>query len=427
MKQALLRLDRLSNRRFPAPYCLRQLSQEFATGGNCMHALLKKMYASAGSWDMPDNDTIILTKVITSAGLHAFGATVTVLLHRNGNVDFNCRIRNGSHIAGYDYKIGVLVSTISGKVLFLKRSGHINAARIGDSERVAHRNETVFNQPVADLFEEFVNSYIETNTEYSDNFTSTVEDCIEFVVGWAVGTLAVTYPYVGLIILVGAELSSLIDSGSLYSGARLINGTLWMKGPHGTFLAIVGEGIAALATNSRDLSENEYQWACERVFSESLPPRENIIVTDGHRGNNRAYVFPRFDGKITLNMSPDGFADARLHGDQYGVSFLHEMTHVWQIHHSSSNFILFTKGLNNYICETLWGKDSVYGIDIDKLNLPFSDYNLEQQANIVSKWYARWFGSIGSGNQALYEFLRPLAEKHPAYRYIQMNIQAGIY
>ena len=76
-------------------------------------------------------------------------------------------------------------------------------------------------------------------------------------------------------------------------------------------LALAAAGIASAGSNTRELTDEEYRWANDQVFSGTLPPRDRIVLTDTVGAGNRAFTFPRFDGKITVNMGADGFADPR--------------------------------------------------------------------------------------------------------------------
>ncbi|KXF75575.1 hypothetical protein ATN84_16360 [Paramesorhizobium deserti] len=69
-----------------------------------------------------------------------------------------------------------------------------------------------------------------------------------------------------------------------------------------TLFAIAAEGIAAIGSRSRELTQEEYDWANGRVFQGALPPRDQIVLTNTIGGGGRAFAFPRFDRQITLNM-----------------------------------------------------------------------------------------------------------------------------
>jgi hypothetical protein len=47
---------------------------------------------------------------------------------------------------------------------------------------------------------------------------------------------------------------SLISTGSLVPGARVVEGVLWMAGPANALFALAGEGIASLGSRTREIS-----------------------------------------------------------------------------------------------------------------------------------------------------------------------------
>src|SRR5262249_46518121 len=150
---------------------------------------------------------------------------------------------------------------------------------------------------------------------------------------------------------------------------------LWMAGPANTLFAIAAEGIASAGSNTQELREDVYNWANDEVFSGSLPPRDKLVHTDTVGGGNRAFTFPRFDGKITLNFGPEGWPDPRnyhvtdskgtryLRGDRYkpssdgtqqfvefGEVLIHELVHACQIH-NVTDLSYLAGGLATKVCE----------------------------------------------------------------------------
>jgi hypothetical protein len=94
------------------------------------------------------------------------------------------------------------------------------------------------------------------------------------------------------------------------------------------------------------------------------------------------------------------------------VTLIHELTHVWQGHHD--------KNVLSYMAESaisqgkaIWhtgDRNNAYHYDKSKYH-NWSDYNVEQQANIVEDWF-----NPGEGNQSTSD---------PRYPYIANNIRAG--
>lgn len=425
VKQAVLRRQKLAGDVILPPFSLHALNQRFQPGRHCLHGLLDTMYRGAGGWEMPDRDTVKLTKMIYSAGLHSFGATVEVFLHRSGTVRLNCRTTNSSYITSYNYNIKMLITTASGKVLFMKKAGEIG------TRHTDNYHEAMHSPIVAAFFEEFINSWLETSTEYSDAITATVEDCLAFIGNWVIGLALIPSATVGLVVFLGAGAISLIATGTVDAGARLVAGVLWMKGPFGTYFALLAMGVARIGSERRRLHQEEYDWANTVVFDGSLPPIGNIWLTDTVGENGRAFVWPEPDGSITINMGPDAMNDPRTYNvgkpntiglrKKYGEVFIHELVHAWQIHHSSRDSAFVAAALTETICSG--GGNDAYRYEIPPQK-PFSEYGIEQQASIVSDWYSRYF--LGSAtNKFLFSSPPGSADPKldPNWRYIAYDIQ----
>ena len=150
---------------------------------------------------------------------------------------------------------------------------------------------------------------------------------------------------------------------------------VWLAGPGNTLLALAADGIASMGSRQRALNDDEYRWANDQVFQGTLPPQNKIGLTDTVAAQRRAFTFPRFDGKITLNMGTDAFADPRQYhvstGERkYGEVYIHELVHAWQIEHTPMQLALLVdaptsqiKGSNAY----------VYG----NAGSTYKDFNLE--------------------------------------------------
>ena len=146
-----------------------------------------------------------------------------------------------------------------------------------------------------------------------------------------------------------------------------------------------------------------------------LPPRDRLVLTDTIGAGKRAFTFPRFDNKITLNMGADAFSDPRQYevasGQKvYGEVFIHELTHAWQIAHTPMELALLADALASKVCEAGGGNPYTYG----DAGAPYSDFNLEQQAQIVSDWFAGRKGAAMDTNS-------------PFFRYVAQNIRTGQY
>jgi hypothetical protein len=216
----------------------------------------------------------------------------------------------------------------------------------------------------------------------------------------------------GALLLVGAEVASLVTTGSHVAGARLVGGVLGVT-DWGVAFAGVAEGLAAFGERRRALTPEEYAWA-GRVFAGTLPPRERLVVTDTIGAGERPFTFPRLDGTITLNLGPEGFADPRRDifgsGAARGETFVHELAHAWQVAHHSPELVLLAGGVACRLRELVGVDPYVYSP-----GRAFGEYTLEQQAQIVSDWFGRHHRRLRSAT----------ARRDPRYRYIEGNIRRG--
>jgi hypothetical protein len=364
---------------------------------------------------------------IVTGGLAALGGWVRVTLNPDGSVRWQGEATN-SGIDSYDYGISAIVRARSGRAVALAHAGSIpnRVPIVGD---VIRRSWDQTRSPVTLLaakLGEFSDAQLQTNLEYSSGIGSALEQAVGWLLKFGAGTAL--GPVVGAVVFVGVEVGSLISTGSLVPGARLVGDILWMAGPANTLFAIAAEGIAAVGSRTRELTQEEYDWANGEVFLGSLPPRDKIVHTDTIGGGNRAFTFPRFDGKITLNMGPDGWPEPRNYhvgyskGDRYpgqavkyGEVLIHELVHACQIHHASIDLSLLADALASKVCEATGTSPYVYGpADTD-----YSSFNLEQQAQIVSDWFA---GAVPNGSN---QTRTPKDINSPYFWYVNDNVRIG--
>jgi hypothetical protein len=371
---------------------------------------------------------IVFTAPIETAGLAALGGSVTVTINRNGSVRWQGHAHD-SGADGYDFGITALIRPSSGPAIALAHTGSVGGTFTSGS-RDHEWDET--HPPTAGIsssLSAYNDALFETHIEYDSDIGSAFESIVSWIVKFGVGTVLGTG--FGAIVFVGVEIGSLISTGSLVPGTRVVEGVLWMAGPGNTLLAIVAEGIASLGSRTRDLTPEEYDWANNEVFFGSLPPRDRLVLTDTIGGGDRAFTFPRFDEKITLNMGPDAFADPRLYkvgflrkAEKYpppnplivqGEIFVHELVHACQIHHARMDLALLADALASKVCEATGGDPYLYG----DASSDYSSFNLEQQAQIVSDWFA---GAIQRGSN---QTGTPKDVNSPYFRYINDNLRTG--
>jgi hypothetical protein len=359
-----------------------------------------------------DPDPVELSAPIATGGLAALGGSCKVTINPDGSVRWQGHAHD-SGADGYDFAISAIVRTPAGRAIALAHGGHVGGTFSSGSRDHDWDETQPANPVIAANFDDFARGRIETNLEYESDIGSALEKAVSWLVKWGAGTVAGP---AGVVIFIGVEIGSLISTGSLVPGARFAEGVLWMAGPTNTLFAIVAHGIAEVGSTTRELTQEEYNWANAEVFLGALPPRDRLVLTDTIGGGGRAFTFPRFDGKITLNMGRDAFADPRNYpGRAHGQTFVHELVHACQIHHAKIDVGLLADALASKVCEATGGDPYEYGpADVDYRSL-----NLEQQAQIVSDWFA---GAIPAGSNQT-----GVAKdvNSPYFRYIAENVRIG--
>ncbi len=356
---------------------------------------------------------------IVTGGLAALGGRVNVTIYPNGALRCWGEATN-SGIDGYDYTISAAVKAGSGRMLGVVRSGSV-PNRVPIFGNVIRRSWDETFPPdsyVASIFDQFANAQLITNLEYKSDIGGALEAAGGWLLKWGAGTAL--GPVFNTAVFFGVNVGSLISTGSLVPGARILEGTLWMAGPYNTLFAIAAHGVASLGSQEREIHQDEYDWANKEVFKGSLPPREKLILTDTLGPGGRAFAFPRFDEKITLNMGPAAFADPRGYSGRYGQTFIHELVHACQIHYSTMDIRLLTDAISNRVCEITSGNTHtpyIYG----PAGADFASFNMEQQAQIVSDWFG---GTVEPGSNQT--GIRK-DENSPYYRYIHGNVWVGRY
>ncbi|KAJ9640084.1 hypothetical protein H2199_006318 [Coniosporium tulheliwenetii] len=338
-----------------------------------------------------DWGTRTLQGTISSGGLAALGGWATMFIKGDGYYRWNGNGHN-SGMDGYHYHVTAVLNpkpkdAISNGPIVMLHQGYVGGTFTSGSQ--------------------YAEGKFEFYTEYTSSIGQAFESALGLLAKYVVGT---ALSGVGLIVFVGVEVGSLIKTGSLVPGARVLSGILWLAGPSNTLLSMAAAGIAAAGSRTREMTQAEYDWANREVYGSGLPPRQRIIITDTIGADNRAFVFPRFDGKITLNLGPEGFPNPMgwVKGKYTtpGEVFIHELCHAWQIAHTNLELALLADALVNQVR----GSDSYrYG----PAGPRFSDFNLEAQASIVNEW---WSGAKTGTKKD---------ENSPYYIYIVHNIRQG--
>jgi hypothetical protein len=179
-------------------------------------------------------------------------------------------------------------------------------------------------------------------------------------------------------------------------------------------VAVAGAATIGTVVNElvdyRSLNDAEQAFAA-RVFGGSLN-FDNIVITNLSGAGGRGFTAPGVDGKTYCNIGP-AYDNPTTYFDgpnpAQGELLIHELTHAWQIQHSSFLPGLMCSALITQGDNTFFDDAYAYGDP----GIPWDDLGLEQQAAIVDQW----FGS--SGEQLPF---KPMDQQNPYYGYIWNNI-----
>lgn len=150
----------------------------------------------------------------------------------------------------------------------------------------------------------------------------------------------------------------------------------------------------------REMTFAEYTFVNTKIFANTLPPRDKIIITNLLGLFKAPFTWPTGStgDKILVNLgnkgyyNPMGVIDFYQTGEIPGQVLIHEITHVWQIHHSADIYFTLNsfKNQGEVLIERISGGDpqSVYRFDCTT-GTPWEDFNLEQQAGIVEFCYVK--------------------------------------
>lgn len=201
---------------------------------------------------------------------------------------------------------------------------------------------------------------------------------------------------------------SLFDGPGGVAGIFMSGAVLWVGGPGALVQAFIAGGAVSEGVNAlikhRQLSPEERTLA-EMVFGSSLPAQDKIILTNLDHPQGRAFTIPNAVGQSLVNLGPAYGDPIRFTNKAYpeqGQLLIHELAHVWQIHHHTFTPGLICEGAFNQIKNEL--EKGVYNPGDGQQ--AWENYNLEQQATIVDLWYRGWDKLPCSPDSAVYKHIQ---------------------
>jgi hypothetical protein len=119
-------------------------------------------------------------------------------------------------------------------------------------------------------------------------------------------------------------------------------------------------------------------------FNKETPVRRGTAVTVASASS---FLLSRALRSYTIFFGPGPFKKGADDPD-FGHTFIHELTHVWQGFHGTLGWEYMAQSLlaQGYAVMTLGSRDYAYEY---KPGAPWGSYNVEQQAYLVEDWYVR--------------------------------------
>jgi hypothetical protein len=160
-------------------------------------------------------------------------------------------------------------------------------------------------------------------------------------------------------------------------------------------------------SRGRSLTEDE-QDLVQSVFGSSLSRpflRSKVMLHDDLGFGDRPYTsISAGIGRYEIFMG-DSVFDTRANTPPFKSTLIHEMTHVWQAHHSW--FGIAGVWLSSIKCQVLQ-QGSAYWYGEGNLDKDWGDFGKEAQAQIVEDWYTNG-----------------MSTSDPRFHYIRDNILKG--
>jgi hypothetical protein len=327
---------------------------------------------------------------------------VEFIMRSDGTYTFRGHLR-ATGLPSFAYKVQASVRCVDGLVIVIEASGHVFGFDTpGDGERSWNENDT--SKAIGDHWSALrLGPRLETDLQKNlSGVTGALVDVAETVIETYVA--AQFSGVVGAVIVLGGELSAAtgvtIPNPHILAGVTVGSAVLLLFGPSAIIPALVAGAATALLTDIqfRPMKEGEIALA-SKVFGDTLPI-DRILLTNLYNPTNndkgflaREFTVPGIaDGKILVNMGknfehtlePD--VQQSVRGASYQASgqvLIHELTHAWQIHHST-----FIPGL---LCKSLASANYTYDKAKVREHASWSrSFDLEGQAAIIDSWFGAY-------------------------------------
>jgi hypothetical protein len=305
----------------------------------------------------------------------------------------------------YSFRLGIFLHSTSGSVFALYSRGSVRGSDYllfhpgAEGFREFHDTQTDSSTVLMDDFAGFSTGSLNVNREWKNNMTEWAESLAVEILTFALGAAAFGGPAACVVLGATAlgDLTGIRLPGELgIAGVIAAEGGYFLAGP-GFFVPvfIAGAAVSAALFKRRSLHADE-KAELQKVFGtdKQIFDYDKIMITNLEGVAGRPFTIFNLDGNIVMAATSAVFPDFNnlLTSNASKRTFVHEMTHAWQYQHKPTMTrlcdIIGTRGE-----EAIYGKNAVYqyvaGFDWS------TDYNMEQQANIVEDWYSAKFNPTG--------------------------------
>lgn len=327
-------------------------------------------------------------KIITQA---AVGGGYTVHLHPRDGVSWSGRVVAGG-LTSHDFTLRVTVDypfidargEVARASLVLIQSGEVSGSLESGSDTFRWAEPPL---PVAASVAGWAglrHARIARRFDY-DSDLGFVGDALEWVAKLVIASATLGSVGAGLVLSSTAastlRLDELVAPGLV--GVIAAAGGYFALGPAMVVPLFAAGSTAYAATDiQRPLRPSE-RAVIDQVFGSRFPA-DRVLINAFPGVGGRPFVMPTHGDTILVNAGGDRFTDYL--GKDPG-NFVHEMTHVWQIHNTSFSPLYYCRSWAT-AAHSAAGKD--IADDIYEPGSPgkrWSDYGVEAQCTIVERWY----------------------------------------
>jgi hypothetical protein len=327
-------------------------------------------------------------------------------------------------LASYKFRVRAVLRSANGRLaVAAQKTGEVKGMLDPGGSSQFDWDDPVPSPPVADRWADVQSASMVVSKSYG--MSGVLGTLGDLLVDWweYLAANVVLGPVTGVVFL-GSELGALTGwqwagPGGLV-GLGVASGVAFLQGPTFIIPALIGGTlIGSQLVKSRAMTAAEKDFAAT-VFGDTLPT-DRIVLTNLIGLGDVPFTVPGVDGSILVNMGGPGYDSPMTQplfpGVGYtvgGQTFIHELTHAWQIAHWPLTLGYFWEAARDHLDVP---DRALYG----PAGPPWSSFTQEQQAKIVDHWFA---------GQTVWARPRPASRlpmdpNDPYFTYIANNIRMG--